>query len=345
MLSRVIRFPIAGNSVCVWLLYGLLTISPAQAHVKWFAPYDVASAPIGLHAVLTPSFVELVVLSVFLLWGTCRLERTMIGAEMLNAIEGIFSRLHQRTETFIRAGSAAFFVAIWAIGGVILTPELKTASPLIPSLQALIAICLFWRVTMPVSALGIVALFVIGVWNYGLFHMMDYPIFLGAAAYLAMVGTGLQRIGRLRPLDVVRWGCAVTLMWASVEKWAYPEWSYPVLQSHAEITMGLNAHFYMTAAGMVEFALSFALLWTPLVRRLAAMVLLSMFVSAVIEFGKIDAIGHLLIVVLLIAVAADELPDRRLRPLLAPIWFSAALALTILMYYLSHSAMFGTSVI
>ncbi|MDR3539003.1 MAG: hypothetical protein P4L71_21085 [Acetobacteraceae bacterium] len=345
MRNRSLRLCASAMPVAAFILSGIITTSAAQAHVKWFAPYDVASAPVALRQALNPGFAELAVLAIFLFWGTCRLERTPVGAAMLDSIESIFCSLRVRTEAFIRAGVAAFFVAISATGGIILTPELKTASPLVPVLQGLIAVGLFWRTTLPVSALGMVALFAIGLWNYGLFHMMDYPIFLGTAAYIAMIGFRIDRIGGLRALDIVRWGTAVTLMWASVEKWAYPEWSYPVLRAHAQLTMGLDVHFYMTAAGMVEFALSFGLLWTPLVRRLSAVVLLTMFISAVLEFGKIDAIGHLPIVVLLIAIAADEMPFSRLRPVLAPMWLSVALAATILLYYLGHTALFGTAMI
>ncbi|MDW4793705.1 hypothetical protein NQ358_24145, partial [Escherichia coli] len=88
------------------------------------------------------------------------------------------------------------------------------------------------------------------------------------------------------------YAAAVTLMWASVEKWAYPEWSFPLLIEHAAMTLGFDNEFYMRAAGMVEFALAFALIWTPLIRRCAAAVLTGMFISACFEFGKIDTIGH-----------------------------------------------------
>jgi uncharacterized membrane protein YphA (DoxX/SURF4 family) len=198
---------------------------------------------------------------------------------------------------------------------------------------------------MPLSALGMVALFAQGVWAYGLFHMMDYPIFLGAAVYIAMSGLGRTSLLGVRALDIVRIGAAVTLLWASVEKWAYPEWSYPVLYAHQRLTLGLDPRFYMIAAGMVEFGLAFALLWTPLVRRMAAVVLLSMFVSAIFEFGKIDAIGHMVIVVILLAIAADEGAARKRSPVLAPLCLSAALAVTILLYYGGHALLFHTGII
>ena len=47
-------------------------------------------------------------------------------------------------------------------------------------------------------------------------------------------------------------------------------------------------------------------MWTPLVRRVAAIMLTGMFMSAVMEFGKIDLIGHTLIVVVLLGIIADS---------------------------------------
>ncbi len=96
----------------------------------------------------------------------------------------------------------------------------------------------------------------------------------------------------MRPLDIVRWATAITLMWASIEKWAYPEWTFPLFIRHPALTMGFDAEFFMRSAGVIEFALSFALMWTPLVRRVGAAILAAMFIAAIVEFGKIDAIGH-----------------------------------------------------
>jgi hypothetical protein len=98
-------------------------------------------------------------------------------------------------------------------------------------------------------------------------------------------------------------------------------------------------------AGMVEFGLAFSLLWTPLVRRLAAVALLSMFVSAAFEFGKIDAIGHMVIVVILLAIAADDGNAPGRLPVMAPLCLSAALVLTIILYYGGHALLFGTGII
>jgi hypothetical protein len=145
----------------------------------------------------------------------------------------------------------------------------------------------------------------------------------------------------------LRYAAAITLMWAAIEKWAYPQWSYPLLIQHPEMTLGFAPDFYMRAAGAIEFALAFALLWTPLVRRIAAIMLTAMFVSAVFAFGKIDLIGHALIVVALLGIIADDggKPARIRDFWLVPAAYAASLALFLVTYYVVHAELFGTTVL
>src|SRR6266404_5923370 len=255
--------------------------SPASAHVKWFAPYDVPGQPVGLRDVLSPTFWFLVVGTCLALWAICQAEKSMVGGAVLRVFKRFSSGAEARVELLFRASIAVFFFTLSLLGNIILTPELKTDVVAISWLQAAIALGMFWRPALLVSAFGIGILFVFGVVKYGAFHMMDYPIFLGAAVYLGLVSREVNWLFNLRHLDFARWGAAITLMWASVEKWAYPQWSTPVLQAHPKLVVGLDSAFYMTAAGVVEFGLAFALLWSPLVRRLAATALAAMFISAV----------------------------------------------------------------
>ena len=161
-----------------------------------------------------------------------------------------------------------------------------------------------------------------------------------------MIGGQTDFFG-VRPIDVLRWAAGVTLMWASIEKWAYPEWSYPLLILHPEMTLGFAPVFFMRASGAVEFALAFSLMWTPLVRRAGAVILTAMFVSAVFDFGKIDLIGHSLIVVALVGIIADD--GARAVTLrdswLIPFAFASSLAIFLATYYFGHAALFGTTVL
>ncbi|MDE2228939.1 MAG: hypothetical protein KGL11_07865 [Alphaproteobacteria bacterium] len=320
-----------------------LALAPgaAEAHVKWFAHYDVPEQPAPLHQVFNATFSQYVATAAVLLWALSYLERHRLGVVLTNSLDRLSAGLKPTIEALYRGGTAVFFIALWVLGDVILTPELKTDSPVIPWLQAAMALGMLWRRTMPLSALGIAFLYAYGVYAYGIFHMLDYPIFLGLAAYLALTGLDLDFFG-LRPVDVARWGAAFTLMWAAMEKWAYPDWTYPMLNTHPELAMDLNSRFYMIAAGVLEFSLAFALIWTPLVRRSAALVLSIMFASAVFDFGKIDAIGHSMIVVVLISILVDEKPDTRHSPLLAPVAYGAALAAYLGAYWGLHALIYGT---
>jgi hypothetical protein len=324
----------------------LIATSPAaSAHVKWFAKFDVSEQPVLLDQAMSGAFWKLVFLSLFIFFVAGLAERSPLGTYIQDALDWLTAPIYHHIDVLMRATYGAFFIALWAKGHIILTPELKTDATWVSWLQLAIAAGMLSRPTMVLSGIGIVALFGKALSEYGLFHLLDYPIFLGAAAYLILAGSGRSLFG-MRPLDVVRYAAAITLMWASIEKWAYPQWTYPVLATHPEMTFGYDAAFYMTAAGVVEFSLAFALAWTPLARRAAALVLAIMFIMAVFAFGKVDAIGHSPIVIILIAIVADENRDaRRHHAWAVDAWYAVAIAGFIVAYYVVHAEIFGTSVI
>jgi hypothetical protein len=300
----------------------------------------------GIGKRLCPDFERLVGLAIAVLFVANMIEWTPAGDALRRALDRVTGGIRANGDLIVRAILGFFFVSLWTVGGIILTPELKTSVAAISWLQLAIAASLFWRRTLPLSALGIAVLFAIATWDYGLFHLMDYPLFLGLAAYLAL--TGLERtLFGVRPLDVLRYTVAITLMWASVEKWAYPEWSFALFVTHPEMTMGFDEEFFMRAAGVVEFTLSFALLLTPLVRRSAAIILLAMFVSTVLEFGKIDLIGHSPIIVALLLIIGDPtgLDESKPHVLRVPIGYAAALAGSLAIYYVAHELIFGTAIL
>ncbi len=107
--------------------------------MKWFCAYNVAGQPVGLENVLCPDFETLTGLSVLGLMAGCLIEGTALGAAMLRAIDRVTRFVRDNTETMFRAGTAFFFIAIWAFGGILLTPELKTNSIAIAAIQLGIA--------------------------------------------------------------------------------------------------------------------------------------------------------------------------------------------------------------
>lgn len=325
----------------------LANTGEASAHVKWFCAFNIAEQPRGLENVLCFDLEWLLALSVLWLLAGALFEATRPGQSLLQALNRVTAPLEQNTDNILRGTLAFFFISIWAIGGIILTPELKTTSPVIGMTQLFIVASLASRKTLPLAGLGIVSLFVYATSQYGVFHLADYPIFLGVAVYLILVGLGRDFFG-IRPLDIVRWAAGITLMWASVEKWAYPEWSFPLLIQHPSLTLGFDPELFMRAAGAIEFALAFALIWTPLLARIAAIILTGMFVSAVFEFGKVDMIGHSAIIAVLVVIAADSRKRGErlsLKPFLVPAGYGGAFAATLFAYYAAHSLIYGSSFI
>lgn len=174
---RRLRSPARQLSVTLLTAAALSPCFPlaADAHVKWFAAYDVAGSPRSLLDVCTVPFLQLAAVAIVALWIGGRIERTAFGRIVMAAIDRLSGAIRARTDDMFRAGTAVFFIALWTTGNIILTPELTTQSPVIPWVQAAIAVGMFWRSTLVFSAIGIAVLFGIGVANYGTFHMMDYP--------------------------------------------------------------------------------------------------------------------------------------------------------------------------
>ncbi len=83
--------------------------------------------------------------------ATLTAERTVIGRGILSGLDRISAPLWSRSDDFMRMSIGAFFVAIFAIGGIYLTPDLKTDSEVISWAQLLIAACVFSRRTMPIG--------------------------------------------------------------------------------------------------------------------------------------------------------------------------------------------------
>ena len=323
------------------VLFSIMASLPGEveAHVKWFAPYDLSRAPHSPSMIWNSVFIQLALVSMLGLWSASVIETTRLGHSLLVGLNLLTETARLRTDQFLRCCLAAFFIALWSHGGIILTPELTTDRWGVEWLQVAIAAGMFWQAGMIFSGLGIIALFAHGIQRYGWFHMMDYPIFLGFASYCILIGLYRGRAGTV-PQTVVRWSIGITLMWASVEKWGYPEWTYPILDQHPDLAVGFSHPFYMTAAGMAEFVFAFALLWTPLVRRLAAIVLFATFVSAIFEFGKIDAIGHLPIIAALVVIVVEPSLGRHYpRPFWLPGCFAVALVVFVTAYCAAHAVL------
>jgi hypothetical protein len=281
------------------------------------------------------------------LLATRAVERTRLGGVLLAGLDRLFDPLWRRADDFVRAVVAAFFVAVFAVGGVYLTPDLKTPAEWVSWTQLLIAACLFSRRTMPLAAVGILALWALALRDYDLFHLLDYlALGVGVAAYLVLEPLRDERWRRHR-FEVLRWAVAIALMWSSLEKFAYPEWFHPLVEERPFLTFGMPRDVFIPMAGVAEFTLGFGLVWTPLVRRLSAIALFVIFNAAVYPFGRIDLVGHALIMAVIVIIAADHerqvhfAPAVRRAFVAVPAGLAAALAMVATSYWGLHAVLYG----
>lgn len=342
------------EEIAMKLKYGAAAIAalalatPAEAHVKWFAPYIVKASPQPVSSTLAnPWFWTGIALVMLFLILTRLVEKSRFGATVMTAMDRATDPLWNRLDDFIRCVIAAFFVAIFAVGGIYLTPDLKTPAEWVSWIQLLIAAGIFSKRTMPLSAIGIIGLWLLALRDYELFHLFDYlALGVGVAAYLVLAVSSNEQ-WRSHRFEVLRWAVAIALMWSSLEKFAYPDWFYPLVQERPSLTFGIPRDAFIPMAGVSEFTLGFGLLATPLLRRLSALGLLIIFISAVYPFGRIDMIGHALIMMIIIAIAVDHTRELhfmtaiRQNIVLLPASLAGFLALFAISYWGLHGAMYG----
>lgn len=325
----------------------LLFASAASAHVKWFEDYEVAAEPVPVWTTLALPYFWLgvgLVLAFFI--ATTLLERRPPGLAATRGLDWATRPLREHADAFMIAVLAAFFVALFAVGGTYLTPELKTGAGWVPWAQFVIALLLVPRRTRPLAALAIVLLWALTLRDYDLFHLLDYlALGLGLAGYLLLSGLPDGR-WHDRRFAVLRWGIALALMWSSMEKFMYPQWFLPLLEEKPFLAFGIPFGPYTTMAGVAEFTLGFGLLWTPLVRRLSAAALFALMFVAVYPFGRVDLIGHATILASLLVILADPIreeavdlevtPRDRRTTLFVPLGIAVALAVTMISYAGMH---------
>lgn len=333
------------------LIAAALALAPmagARAHVKWFAPYDLDQAPLFVGDIVTAEYLYFYIGSAFFIYAFYLFDRYAYRRRLFNEQIARLTISEGQALGLLRVSVLAFFVAVAAYGWYdrpfYLTPELKADLAPLPWVHLAIGLCALHRRTLPLIGLGIFSLYALATANYGIFHTLDYLIFLGVgyyflAAYKASPGWVKSRYVAMFAAT------GLTLLWASVEKWGYPQWTYPLLESDPGMLMGMSPYLYMVLAGFVEFNVTFILLSSAsALSRLIALGLMLVFILAIFKFGLIDAIGHApIIAILLVLVLRGPTSARELLVLpgksiwveayfMTGLWF-LAFNIVFLLYY------------
>jgi len=337
------------------LLCNLLLFSipqEAEAHIKWFVEFDISDPPQSFAAIKEKFYyLNLLILSI---WGVilaCVMDSLWCNQlGKFTIISDLFSYHDDIALAIARIGTGIFFVGIWLVGNVILTPELLSDAWYISYIQLSIAIAVLFRKGLLLAGVGILGLYALAIYDYGLFHLLDYFTLVGLATYLIL---SFFNVARLEPyrLPVLYLALIFSFLWSAIEKIAYPQWFYPFLDKYTVLTMGLDHDFFIASAAFVEFTLFFLLLIANNSIILLAFFINLLITSGNIYFGKMDAIGHFPTnFILLIMLIKGPLPvkswlfDHQCKPyrdmIKAAIAFPIVLLVLFSTYYGLHWLMY-----
>ena len=280
------------------------------------------ASPLPIADVVSSTF--LLVGGLFLLISAAGYAADHLGRAAWPVVAHPSIRRRRLEDTVVRATVGAFFfflwhghvVVVWESGGTILTPELVLSSKIVTALQLMVAVSMLCRRTLVLGATAILLLYGCGIWNYGVFHMIDYLFFPGLAIFFARdpretVGTAPWRT------TLLTGSLALSLMWTAIEKFLYPAWTAEVVALHPATSFGFDIPFVIVVAGFIEFSLALHILIGTGLARLGSALFALIFVSAIPDFGHLDAVGHLMILGILAAgmIRGVSALGPRIRPL------------------------------
>ncbi|MEM9291907.1 MAG: DoxX family membrane protein [Acidobacteriota bacterium] len=262
---------------------------PALAHVKWFTDFSYLTPPLEVHEVATPLYFGLVVLSMLVIAGLVLVEQQLEGLERVKQLNEWLVSRRRNSVTVMRLAMAAVLLINWSSDAV-LAPELKSSLPLLVWLQFIVALLLFFSRTFPVGGAGLLLIYLGSVFEFGLFHMLDYLHFLGIGLFLLVRQFEDVKIRGLG-LPALYATIGFSLIWLAYEKLFYPSWALYLLEQNPQLALGFPPEFFLQGAAFIEISLGFLLLLGLLERPLAAFITMVFFGTTLI-FGKVEVIGH-----------------------------------------------------
>jgi hypothetical protein len=318
-------YALLGQGIAIYRLFWLRLIvmlscstlaTAVEAHIKWFKPYNVSEAPKPMGDVLSKTFILFFLGSVVFVYLSFLADRYAYKKGYMVAFDESLRVFDGLSIYIMRAAAGIFFISLWAYGffnnqSSYLTPELKAESPWVLWLQLVIGLCAISRFTTPLVGVGIITLYFSAMAQYGFFHLFDYTIFLGIAYFF--IATAIPTGGWKKSGFIVLYAITgICFLWIAMEKFAYPQWTYPLLAENPELLLGMDPYPYMILAGFVEFVIVFLLLGAAsVVTRIIALVFQTIIVLAIFKFGLIDAVGHLMIIAILFVMIVRGPTDAR----------------------------------
>ena len=282
----------------------MLSCLTAQAHMKWFGHFDLTADPIPLSDILNTPFLILLALATSTVFLVSVIDQSWRVQSAHVFLKRFLLPQRDYATLLIRISTGIFFFGLWLQGTMILTPEITRSNEiLIDAVQLTIAAATLCSRLCYVAGLGIFFLYGYGIYLHGSFHLLDYLFFVGFALYLIWISIPLYN--RSTALTILYITLAWSLMWGAMEKFSYPHWYFPLLEEKPYLTVGLDREAFVRIAGFVELTLAFLLLVSRNMLLIAATTLNGIFIAATVDFGKVDAVGHLLIMATLVVMCVE----------------------------------------
>jgi hypothetical protein len=257
--------------------------------VKWFSDYSYTHPPLSLSEIATPVFWGLFALSVVSLPLMVWLDKVAEKSQTYLSVNAWLDQYSANGPLIMRVAMGGVLLMSWQNDSII-APEISIPSPLWGWAEFAMILFLFFRKTTWIAGLGIIAFWIMGIGNYGWFHMLDYVVYPSVGLYLILSYLHVEKLKNL-DLPVIYSGLGFSLCWVAFEKLVYPHWGLSVLAQAPALTMGLDHTFFLTSCAFVEFTLGYLLIICLLHRPLAIIVTLVFFTTTCF-FGKMEIVGH-----------------------------------------------------
>lgn len=283
MVSATTRALPAFSLLLVWC-------TACNAHVKWFSNFEKNRQPVDLAALADWTTAGLLVLSIVGVFSARLVAMARSSRDSTSPPASKQQRNYVWSAAILRLAAISGIALAWR-NGIVFAPELKYKSELIASLQLLTLVGVAQRYGDLALAGGISAMFALGILEFGLFHMLDYSIFVGIALFFAFYRPDDPRC-RGHGLTALYVCVGFSLCWAGLEKLVFPQWAAEVVALHPELALGFPVKFFVSAAAFVEFTIGFLIATQTLPALFAAALSCLMAYTATL-FGMMEVVGHL----------------------------------------------------
>lgn len=297
-MSRMVLESSVKKPAVLGLLMLVGSAQSAQAHVKWFSNYSYAGPPNSIDEIFTPTFFWLAALSMAVI-GMMVLVEDWIGRKPWMQKIDVWLRSRQdQAEAVLRLGVGATLLWDWQAGNL-LAPELDFSSEPVLWIQLACAFLLVFKRTLPLAGALLFVLYGIAVSQFGLFHMLDYLMYVGIGGYFIANAAPQPAVKRVA-LPLVYVSVGFCLIWLGIEKLVYPGWAEMLLERHPVLALGFEHKFFVQGAAFVEMSLGFMIM-ACVQQRLLSVTITSVFFLTSLVFGRQEIMGHTLIHAALIA--------------------------------------------